>query len=400
MTLRGGGVGSRVVGDETVVSVVSALPDRVGGRYEVQRLLGRGGMADVYAARDTVLGRAVAVKVLRDTANRDRFETEAQTLARLAHPGLVTVLDAGITDDQPWLVMELIDGATLADCCSGVALDPQRVAALGAQLADALSYVHASGFIHRDVKPGNVLLTGDGRVLLADFGIARLVDGAPTVTDTGFTVGTAAYLAPEQVRGEPVTPAVDVYSLGLVLLEALTGERAYPGTTAEAAVARLTRSPTVPATLPRDWQNLLAVMTELDPAKRPSPAQMAGALRSIAHGMHVTTATIALRSVQPSTRPLTEPLAQQVPPVAAPDGHHGRPSFAERAKRAVAAVAARARDRLLWVAGATIAVLLIVAVLVFSGHRSTPLKPPPQNTGVPATVSTDLQRLHDAVNGR
>jgi serine/threonine protein kinase len=379
------------------------MPDRVGGRYEVQRLLGRGGMADVYAARDTVLGRAVAVKVLRDTANRSRFESEAQTLARLAHPGLVTVLDAGVTDDQPWLVMELIEGATLADCCSGVALEPQRVAALGAQLADALGYVHACGLIHRDVKPGNVLLTGDGRVLLADFGIARLVDGAPTVTDTGFTVGTAAYLAPEQVRAEPVTPAADVYSLGLVLLEALTGERAYPGTTAEAAVARLTRPPTIPATLPRDWQNLLAAMTALDPARRPSPTRIARSLRGIAHGMDATTATIAPLSAQPSTRPLTKPLAQQAPPVAAPAGHHDRPSFAERAeraRRAVANAAASARNRLLWVVGAAIAVLLIVAVLVLGDHRSTTPKAPPQDTGVPAKVSTDLQRLHDAVNGR
>jgi predicted Ser/Thr protein kinase len=397
MGVAAAGVGSWVVGDETGVGVLSALPDRLGRRYEVQRLLGRGGMADVYAARDTVLGRAVAVKVLRDTANRDRFESEARTLAGLAHPGLVTVLDAGITDDQPWLVMELIDGATLADCCSGVALDPQRVAALGAKLADALSYVHASGFVHRDVKPGNVLLAGDGRVLLADFGIARLVEGAPTVTDTGFTVGTAAYLAPEQVRGEPVTPAADVYSLGLVLLEALTGERAYPGATAEAAVARLTRPPAVPPTLPRDWQNLLAAMTALDPARRLSPAQLAGALRGLAHGMDAPSTTIALRGMQPSTRLLTDPLARQVPPVAAQDGHHDRPSVAERAAQTVA-VTARAGGRLLWVAGATIGVLLIVAVLVFSGH-GTP-KPAPQNTGVPAQVSTDLQRLHDAVNGR
>lgn len=383
------------------MGVLSARPDHVGGRYEVQRLLGRGGMADVYAARDSVLGRAVAIKVLRDTAHRDRFESEAQTLAGLAHPGLVTVLDAGVTDDQPWLVMELVDGATLADCCSGVALDPRRVAALGAQLADALSYVHASGVIHRDVKPGNVLLTGEGRVLLADFGIARLVEGAPGVTDTGFTVGTAAYLAPEQVSGEPVTPAADVYSLGLVLLEALTGERAYPGTTVEAAVMRLTRPPTIPETLPRDWRNLLAAMTEVDSASRPSSAQLAKALRGIARGMDATTATIALRSVQPSTRPLTKPLSQQPPPVVTPDRGLARPSLAKRAERAKqAALTARARDRLLWVIGAAVALLLIVgAVLVFSGHRSPTSKTPPQNTGVPAKVSTDLQHLHEAVSG-
>ena len=150
---------------------------------------------------------------------------------------------------------------------------------IGARLADALAHVHASGIIHRDLKPANVLLGADGRPRLADFGIARALDGT-AVTGTGYVVGTAAYLAPEQVRGEWVGPAADVYALGLVLLEALTGRREYPGALVESATARLHRPPGIPESLPSCLRTALHAMTALEPAVRPTASEVAALLGS------------------------------------------------------------------------------------------------------------------------
>lgn len=258
----------------------------LGERYELTALLGRGGMADVFQARDRVLHRDVAVKVLRESPDteldRARFAAEARVLAGLAHPGLVLLLDAESGGAHPYLVLELVVGRTWARELAGGRAEPLAVARVGVQVAAALAHAHAAGVVHRDVKPANVLVDAAGRAKLADFGIARLVDEHVRHTRTGFTVGTAAYLAPEQVRGEPATAAVDVYALGLVLLEALTGERAFPGTSTESAFARLQRNPTVPVSLPRGWPRLLTAMTATDPAERPSAAAVADALAALA----------------------------------------------------------------------------------------------------------------------
>ncbi|MFL6159564.1 MAG: serine/threonine-protein kinase [Marmoricola sp.] len=248
------------------------------GRYDLEHLVGSGGTADVYQASDRVLGRKVAVKVLRSTstsdADRARFAAEARLLASLNHPGLVTVLDAGIHHGCPFLVMELIEGPTLGQLIAdGGAIDQSRVSAAGVQLAGALAYAHARGVVHRDVKPGNILCTDDS-VVLTDFGIARIVADATHHTRTGETIGSPAYLSPEQVSGDPLTTAVDVYSLGLVLLEALTGQRAYAGSPIEAAVARLTAAPDIPISLGARWTRLLTAMTQLDPARRPTAADV------------------------------------------------------------------------------------------------------------------------------
>jgi len=226
-------------------------------------------MGAVYRALDVRLDRPVAVKVLVQVAGADevRFHAEVRTLARLAHPNLVRLLDAGEADGRLYLVMELIEGETLAARLARGALGENETARIGAGVAAALAYVHAAGIIHRDVKPANILLDGDGRAHLADFGIARLVD-TTGLTATGLALGTPAYLAPEQVQGGDVGPAADLYALGLVLIECLSGRRAFPGTVSEMTAARLVREPAIPPQLDAGWRNVLAAMTAVSPTAR------------------------------------------------------------------------------------------------------------------------------------
>jgi serine/threonine protein kinase len=250
----------------------------------------------VHRATDENLGREVAVKLFRPTVQEDddyrRQHTETLLLATLNHPGLVTLLDAGLhqADDGQglyYLVMELVDGPDLRRTLKSGPLPALSVASLGADLADALAYVHSMGVIHRDVKPANILLYPqaghDSRLYpkLTDFGIARLVE-ATVATAHGATIGTANYLSPEQAQGGTVQPSTDIYSLGLVLLEALTGEKAFPGPIVEAAVARLLRDPEIPAALGEDWVELLRAMTARLPDVRPAAHEAAGALRQLA----------------------------------------------------------------------------------------------------------------------
>src|SRR5205085_2838716 len=276
-------LGMRVaVNDHTVPWTPDDDARLLGGRYRLEDRLGGGAVADVYRAVDERLHRAVAVKLFRGDAAEElqRHEAEMRTLARLEHPSLVTVYDAGDDDGQPYLVMQLVEGDTLADELARGPLGADRAGRYGAALADALAYVHAQGFVHRDVKPANVLIAGDGRVHLADFGIARLVDSAH-VTRTGDVLGTPAYFAPEQVSGDAVGPAADVYALGVMLLECLTGRRPFEGTSMEVAMARLHRDPELPTTLPGQWREVLAAMTARDSAQRITSAQAAAALRAL-----------------------------------------------------------------------------------------------------------------------
>ena len=262
----------------------------LGGRYRLEGIAGRGGMAEVWKAHDTVLDRVVAVKWFTpgagDVAAPARQQAEMKLLAGFNHPGLVTVYDAGVQQtpmgDRPYVVMEFVDGPTLAARLARGPMPVPAVTAIGSTVAGALAYVHGRGVVHRDIKPGNILLEGGDdagptTVKLADFGIARLVDDA-RVTKTGMTVGTASYLSPEQVRGEEITPKSDVYSLALVLLEAFTGKVEFPGSPVEAAVARLNRDPVIPGSIGPTWGPLLATMTARDPALRPSAGEVADQL--------------------------------------------------------------------------------------------------------------------------
>jgi serine/threonine protein kinase len=212
-------------------------------------------------------------------------------LASFNHPGLVQVYDAGEVDGRPYVVLELVAGATLADRLQTGALPPPAVAELGMAVADALASVHERGVVHRDVTPANVLCGDDGRVRLADFGITRLVDEGRW-TDTSVALGTPAYMAPEQVRGLDATPAADVYALGLVLLEALTGRRAYEGTGVETALARLVRSPDARTRVPSAWRSLLGSMTALEPADRPSVVDVRDRLERLQAAAATSTAAL------------------------------------------------------------------------------------------------------------
>ena len=256
----------------------------VADRYQLGEVLGTGGVAQVRRARDTLLGRDVAIKLLQpgcDTADARRFDSEVRTLAGLSHPGLVSVYDADPTGQTPFIVLELIEGRTLRERIFHGPMSVEEVRRLGSALADALAHVHAHGFIHRDIKPSNILLDDDGAPRLADFGLARLVDGS-RLTRTDQVVGTAAYLAPEQVRGDEITSAVDVYALGLVLLECLTGHREYEGAEIESAVARLHRPPVIPDDLPFDLARTLSLMTSLSAGRRPSARRCAKLLAGAA----------------------------------------------------------------------------------------------------------------------
>jgi serine/threonine-protein kinase len=210
------------------------IGETLSGRFRIERLLGRGGMSSVWQAYDEELGRTVAIKLLHarrlESADSvDRFEREARTLALLAHPGIVTVIDRGETDGRPFIVCELVDGHDLHERISLEGRLPLAEAlAIAVQVASALAYAHERGVVHRDVKPHNVLLTADGHAKLTDFGIAR-VDDAPALTNPGRVLGTGDYVAPEQAQGHALDGRADIYSLGAMLYHCLTSVPPYRG---------------------------------------------------------------------------------------------------------------------------------------------------------------------------
>jgi serine/threonine protein kinase len=281
------------------------------GRYRLDGLIGSGGAADVHRGFDLRLRRPVAVKIFRPGSGFDTeeaFRSEAVILARLQHPGLVTAFDAGHHDGEAFLVMQLIDGRTLKSRIAEGPLTCEAAAAHGAALAEALAHAHEEGIVHRDVKPSNIILDSSGHPHLTDFGISRLLD-ATTRTATGALTGTAAYLAPEQVLGRPVGRPADIYALGLVLLESLTGRLEYDGGPLEAAIARLHRRPALPDFLPDGFAALLRDMTSLEESVRPGAADCAQALARLS----------GANSADPATSSVARPVLSAVPSAAA---HH------------------------------------------------------------------------------
>ncbi|MEV5987165.1 serine/threonine-protein kinase [Streptomyces sp. NPDC052051] len=258
----------------------------IAGRYELHTAIGRGAMGEVWAAYDQMLGRPVAVKVLRtentDPTAESRFRLEAQTAGRLHHPHVVGVLDFGEHEGRLFLVMELVDGDSLSGVLSDDGpLPAERVALIAAQAAAGLAVAHEQGIVHRDIKPGNLLLDADGTVKIADFGIARFMDDpSAALTATGQIVGTSLYIAPERALGKPAGPPSDVYSLGCVLYQLLTGHPPFrAGTPIAILHQHLDAAPVPPrelgVDLPPAFENYLLSLLAKRPEDRPSARQTA-----------------------------------------------------------------------------------------------------------------------------
>jgi eukaryotic-like serine/threonine-protein kinase len=297
----------------------------LGGRYRLLERVAVGGQGEVWRAEDTSLGRAAAVKVLRgeyaDSAEfRDRFRMEARNAAGLSHPSVAQVFDydEGRGGAPPYLVMEYVDGEALSATIAREApLPPDRVLGVVVAAASALAAAHAAGIVHRDVKPGNLLLARDGSVKMADFGIARAVDTVP-LTRTGTLMGTPLYLAPEQAAGMPATPASDLYALGLIAYEMLTGRPPYEGpATAVLLAHRDSPLPPLPPSVPPALADLVRALTAKDPAARPrnaaAVAAWASRLRAEPAYRAPEAATNMLAQPMPAPGPATRVLPTPVP---------------------------------------------------------------------------------------
>jgi hypothetical protein len=345
-------------------------------RWEVGSVLGRGAVADVFAGRDISTGAPVAVKVVRVTDDDAvaRFEREVEALEGVDHDGIVAVLGHGeLPDGRPFVVLEQAAGGSLERALAAGPLGADAAAALGAQLGRALQHTHERGVVHRDVKPANVLLDDEGRPKLADFGIAQLA-GSASLTMAGWTMGTPAYLAPEQLEGGEVGPAADVYALGLVVLEAATGERAFPGEGMAAALARLDRPVAVPDTLPAGLAAALRAMTAPEPGDRPSAAAAAALLTAGADAGATAALPVAATATTAVPRPM--PAAPPPGPAAAHAGATGPRRSGPGARRAVLAAA-----------GVVLAVLLALA-LADAVSNSGWLPDAPATTTTTTTTTT------------
>ena len=280
-------------------SLIDTLFD---GRYRIQRKLGAGGMADVYLAEDQELGRRVAIKILNSRHGNDdqfieRFRREAKNAAALNHPNIVSIYDRGEAEDTYYIAMEFLDGRTLKELIIGRGAAPINVAIEYArQILSALRFAHRHGIVHRDIKPHNVLVDGEGRVKVTDFGIARA--GTSQMTETGSIVGTAQYLSPEQAKGGEVDPRSDLYSLGVVLYELLTGKTPFDGETpVEIAMKHLSTTPKPPSALRPDVPPELDMVVMRALAKNPderyqSADEMEGDLERVARGAKVSATTM------------------------------------------------------------------------------------------------------------
>ena len=359
-------------------------PDTAFGPYRILAPLGRGGMAAVYEAHEPSLDRRVALKVLpaeflHDPAFADRFRQEARVAAKLEHPHIVPIHAYGIEGGRPWMAMRLVTGGSLAERVRRSPLSPAETAAVLRDVAAALDYAHARGVVHRDVKPANVLLDEAGRAYLADFGIARMLEGSSVATATGLIQGTPSYMAPEQAMGAKVDRLADVYALGVVAFECLTGRVPYTGTTPVAILMKHVQEPVPEPTAAEVAPALTAVLRRClakAPADRwPTAGAFSAALEVAAAGAPpwVDPESLPTLEVPPSSEPGTPRAGTWALPPVAPSGASG---------------GASTRRNLLWAAfgGALgLVALALVGAWLLPGllGLSPPTRPSPMATATP-----------------
>jgi len=340
-------------------------------RYELEEVVGTGGMSTVYRAHDQLLERNVALKVLHphyadDEEYVERFRREARSVAQLSHPHIVTVIDRGEDDGQQFIVFEYVDGENLKQFVERTGpLPTRRAIELAVEIADALAFAHEHGLIHRDVKPQNVLLTPDGDAKVTDFGIARSFEVEHGMTQTGTVLGTSNYLSPEQAGGKPTTPATDVYSLGVVVYELLTGDVPFPGENFVAIAMKhindlppdlLERRPDVPLRLAAAVDRAL----EKDPARRfASMAEFAAELRRCLAELDTPDSERTLIVSSPVLRECRAPRVR----------------------------AARSRVPVYVILALVAVAAIVVGILELGGAKGKPKAAPPSGVGTPVALA-------------
>ena len=352
-------------------------PPRVlGGRYLLEERIASGGMASVWRAHDEVLARTVAIKVLHDhlaadDGFRERFRREAIAAAKLTHPNVVGLYDTGRDGDQVYLVMEFVAGVTLKQVIASEApLAVGRAAAIAEKVARALDYAHERGLVHRDVKPANILIGTDGSVKVADFGIAKAEEG-DDLTKTGMVLGTAAYVAPEQILAEPIDGKADQYALACVLYEALTGEQPFRADSAVATAAQRLETEPLPlrgrrADLPRALDDIVMRALSRRPEDRfPSLGRFADAITPFADAGDEATAALAVAAARPAAGARAHLDGDDTGDLAAPDAPlPPLPAFDDSAAGAAAPDQRRPGDSFLGSEGRWLAAVLVIIVLV------------------------------------
>ena len=355
-----------------------------GGRYQLSSRVAIGGMGEVWQATDLVIGRTVAIKILKDEYLGDpgfleRFRAEARHAALVNHEGIANVFDYGEEDGSAFLVMELVPGEALSTILErDRTLSTDKVLNIVAQTANALHAAHSAGLVHRDIKPGNLLITPDGRVKITDFGIARIADQVP-LTATGQVMGTVQYLSPEQASGHPASPTTDIYSLGIVAYEALAGRRPFTGESQVAiAMAQINETPPeLPATIAEPVRNLVYSCIAKSPADRPaSAAHLARAAQALRRGDVAAAATSVPGIIG------TGSLA------AAVGANYGNPTTATRILPTTATLPTttnkpKRRNPWTWPLIALVALLAVVLVgtiIALLTNSSPPTTPSPTNT--------------------
>lgn len=360
-----------------------------GGRYQLSSRVAIGGMGEVWQATDLVIGRTVAIKILKDEYLGDpgfleRFRAEARHAALVNHEGIANVFDYGEEDGSAFLVMELVPGEALSTILERErVLSTDRVLDIVAQTANALHAAHSAGLVHRDIKPGNLLITPDGRVKITDFGIARIADQVP-LTATGQVMGTVQYLSPEQASGHPASPTTDIYSLGIVAYEALAGRRPFTGESQVAiAMAQINETPPeLPVTISEPVRNLVYSSIAKSPADRPaSAAHLARAAQALRRGDVAAAAASVPGIIGTGSLALTA------------GANYGQPTSATRVLPATAVLptvatgpaVAKKRNPWTWPLVALIALLLVVLIGTIIALA---YQPGPKPTSPPPTVPT------------